>query len=126
MEQLADRRTMLKVKIRVDAAHTRAVWDAAKRAEEEVSKFPKWKRGEDILEEDIVTVHFGVSKIVRVAIDSLANLMTTVLDMHSEKTMLELKKSAYSILYGSVLYYSLNKKFTLEDIIDSKGANNYA
>jgi hypothetical protein len=36
----------MKIKIRIDDAETRAVWETAHRAKAEVESWPAWKRGE--------------------------------------------------------------------------------
>ncbi|HEX3762412.1 MAG TPA: hypothetical protein VHW23_27110 [Kofleriaceae bacterium] len=36
----------MKIKLRLDDPHTRAVWEAIERAHEEVASWPAWKRGE--------------------------------------------------------------------------------
>lgn len=36
----------MKLKLRLDDQHTRAVWETVKRAKDEVAGWPAWKRGE--------------------------------------------------------------------------------
>jgi len=36
----------MKLKLKLDDQHTRAVWETVKRAKDEVAGWPAWKRGE--------------------------------------------------------------------------------